>query len=103
MKGIRVILIILIIFFLLLYFSYKNGYYIDKNKEKVILTDEKIKEYEDDLKNGIDVSKKEYVVLENNYDNPYTRLSLSISRKIENGFDKVIKYFFKKVNKTINE
>ena len=86
----------------MLYFSYRNGYYIDKNKEKSLLTEEKIKEYENDLKNGIDVTKKEYIVIENNYDNSYTRLSLTISNKIEKAFDKVIKYLFGKVSKTIN-
>ena len=102
-KGFKIVLTILIILFLVLYFSYQNGYYIDKNKEKSLLTEEKIKEYEEDLKNGIDVSKKDYVVIMDTYDNTYTRLSLSISKKIEKGFDKIIKYFFKEINNSINE
>ncbi len=100
---IKILFIIILLFYLVLYFSYRNGYYLDKNKEKALLTDEKIKEYEEDLKTGVDVSKKDYVVIENSYDNSYTRFSLSISRRIEKGLDRVIKYFFKKVSKTINE
>ena len=102
-QGFKVCLILIILFYLVLFFSYKNGYYIDKNKEKNILTEEKIKEYEEDLKNGVDTKEKEYIVLDDTYDNTYTRLSLAISKRIEKGFDKVIKYFFKKVGDTINE
>lgn len=87
----------------MIYFSYKNGYYLDKNRETMILTEEKIKEYEDDLKNGVDVSKKDYLVITDSYDNSYTRLSLKISKKIENVFSKVIKFFFSKISDTINE
>lgn len=86
-----------------MFISYKSGYYIDKNKEKMILTEEKIKEYEEDLKNGVDVRNKEYIVVDNNYDNKYTRLSLSISKKIESGVSSVIKYFFSKISDSINE
>ena len=102
-NGFKIGLAILIILYLVLFFSYRNGYYIDKNKEKSLLTEAKIKEYEEDLKNGVDVSKKDYVVVSESYDNPYTRLSLAISKKIESGFDKIIKYFFRKVGDTINE
>ena len=102
-KTFKILLIVFIIIFFILYLSYKNGYYIDKNKEKMILTEEMIKEYEEDLKNGVDVSKKDYVVITDSYDNDYTRLSLKISKKIENGFNKIIKYFFGKISNTINE
>ena len=102
-QGLKIFLILLIVFYLVLYFSYRNGYYIDKNKEKSILTEEKIKEYEEDLKNGVDVSKKDYVVIADTYDNTYTRLSLSVSKKIETAFDKIIKYIFRKVSNSINE
>ena len=103
MKTIKMGLIILILVYLGLYFSYKNGYYIDKNRETNILTEEKIKEYEEDLKNGVDVSKKDYIIVTDSYDNTYTRLSLKISKTIENSFDKIIKYLFKKIGNTINE
>ena len=100
---IKVSLVLLFITYMVLYLSYRNGYYIDKNKEKTILTEELIKEYEEDLKKGVDVSKKDYVILENSYDNDYTRTSLKISNGIEKAFDKLIKYLFGQVSKTINE
>lgn len=102
-KVIKSLLIILIIAFIFLYFSYRNGYYIKRNEENSILTEEKIKEYEEDLKKGVDVSQKSYVVTRNSYDNAYTRAMLKISKKIENGIDKTIKFIFKRISKTINE
>ena len=104
MKNVfKAILLLVIIVYLFLYVSYRNGYYIKRNEETSILTEEKIKEYENDLKNGVDVSSKEYVVVHDSYDNAYSRLLLKVSNKIEKGFDKTIKFIFKKISKTINE
>ena len=93
----------MILGYIALYFSYQNGYYEIKNNEKKILTEEMIKEYEEDLKNGVDVTNKEYTVVRKDYSNTYTKNLLKISRKKEKGLDKIIKYFFNKVGSTINE
>ena len=69
----------------------------------MLLTDEKIKEYEEDLKNGVDVSQKEYIVSSPTYDNVYTRKILSISNIIEDGINSTIKYFFKKIGSIVDE
>lgn len=102
-KTFKVFLIIMILGYIALYFSYQNGYYEIKNNEKKILTEEMIKEYEEDLKNGVDVTNKEYTVVRKDYSNTYTKNLLKVSRKIEKGLDKIIKYFFNKVGSTINE
>lgn len=102
-KTLKIFLLALILVYLLLFFSYKNGYYKDINHEKKILTDEKIKEYEEDLINGVDVTQKEYVVVEPNYENNYTKGFLKLSKTIEQGLDKVIKYFFMKISKMVDE
>ena len=101
-KVIKVFLAILILLYIGLYFTYQNGYIEKRNEERKILTDEMIKEYENDLANGIDVTSKEYVVVKPNYANVYTNSFLKVSKKIENGFDKVIKYIFNKVGNQIN-
>ena len=69
----------------------------------MLLTESKIKEYEDDLKNGVDVSKKNYLDVKDHYDNKYTTFTLKLSKTIENGFNKVIKYFLNRINNTVNE
>ena len=102
-KILKIFFLLIILLYLLLFFSYKNGYYKDLNKEKKILTDEKIKEYEEDLANGIDVTKKEYVVISPSYDNTYTRTFLKLSKTIETGFDKTIKYLFRKISRMVDE
>ena len=103
MKYLKICFIILVLVFIGLYFSYKNGYYINRNKENMLYTEEMIKEYEEDLKNGVDISKKSYLKKKDNYNNKYTNFSLKISKKIENGFDKVIKFLLKRITNTINE
>ena len=102
-KVFKIILIIFILVFIGLYFSYKNGYYISKNKENMLLTEEKIKEYENDLKNGFDVTKKSYLDIKDNYDNNFTKFTLKLSKKIEVSIDAVIKFIFNKIGNTINE
>ena len=103
MKIFKISFLVILLLFFLLFLSYRNGYYRDLNKEKRILTDEKIAEYEEDLKNGVDVSNKEYVVVTPTYDNKLTRKFLDISKIIENGFDDVIKYLFKKLGSVVDE
>lgn len=102
-KGFKIGLIIIIFLYLILFFSYKNGYYRNINEEKRVLTDEKIKEYEEDLANGIDVTQKEYIVVTPSYDNKITRGFLKISNIVEQSLDRVIKYVFKKINKMVDE
>lgn len=92
-----------IIVYLMLYLSYKNGYSERKNEEKRILTELKIKEYEEDLANGVDVTNKEYVVVRPTYDNTYTRASLKLSASIEKIIDKSIKYLFRKLSRMVDE
>ena len=103
MKFLKICFIIVILMFIGLYFSYKNGYYINKNKENMLYTEEMIKEYENDLKNGVDVSKKNYIVKKDNYENKYTNFTLKLSKKIEKGFDKTIKFLLKEITNSINE
>jgi hypothetical protein len=101
-KGIKIFLIIIFVMYIGLYFSYRNGYYEIRNNEKKILTEEMIKEYEQDLLNGVDVTNKEYVVVRPDYTNVYTQNLLKVSKKIEKGFKRVVKYFFKHVSDAFN-
>ena len=89
--------------FLGLFFAYQNGLGERWNNERKILTEEMIKEYEEDLKKGVDVTKKEYVVVKPTYSNVYSSSILIISKKIEEGINNVIKYFFRKISDSINE
>lgn len=103
MKYFKIIVLLLIIMFLGLFFAYQNGLGERWNNERKVLTEKMIKEYEEDLQNGIDVTKKEYVVTKPTYSNVYSSNILKVSKKIEEGINKVIKYFFKKISDSINE
>ena len=102
-KGFKITFTILILIYLGLYLSYRNGYYINKNTDKALYTEEAIKEYEDDLKKGIDVSKKDYLKIQENYETGYTRFTLKLSKKLESGFNTIIKYLFNKMGNEINK
>ena len=102
-KVFKITLFLLIGAYFVLYISYCNGYIERKNHEKTVLTDEMIMKYEEDLKNGVDVSKIDYIIEENNYSNFYTNMNLKIANRIEKGFDNVIKYIFRKINSVVEE
>jgi len=62
-----------------------------------------ILEYEEDLKNGVDVSKKDYTIEKADYSNVYTNTSLKISEKIRNVIDSGIKFVFRKLNNMVSD
>ena len=94
---------ILFTIFACLYFASNNGYYEYQNKEKTQLTKEKIKQFEEDIKNGKRVDIKDYLSKDDkNYDNKITKLGNKLSDVIDysmmdtlektfNFFEKVIK------------
>ena len=102
-KGIKYGFIGLVLLYLILYVSYENGYYERLNQEKTLMTEEMILKYEEDLANGVDVTKENYVIEHNNYTNVYTRTSLDISKKFEKMVDSTIKFLFKKLNDMVDE
>lgn len=87
----------------MLFVSYENGYYERINGEKALMTEEMIMKYEEDLANGVDVTKEDYSIKKNDYANLYTRTSLKVSNKVEDTIDSVIKFFFRKLNDMVGE
>ena len=61
----RRIIIFLFVVFLINYYQVKSGNYISEENKRTILTEEKIREFEDDVKNGDFVDIKDYT--ENDY------------------------------------
>lgn len=56
----RRVILILFIIFIINYFQVESGYYNDQQTMKTILTEEKIREFEEDVKNGEFVDIKDY-------------------------------------------
>ena len=91
-RVIRIILIIIIILFLSLYFSnYSNKYY----QNKTYLTEEAIKTYEKDLKNGKNIVSKNYIPKEKDYNNKASKLGLKSSSFLEKIINTSLKYMAK--------
>ncbi|MBR1385635.1 MAG: hypothetical protein IJ568_02260 [Bacilli bacterium] len=87
---------LLIVFVIMYYFG--GNIYDYKIIEKKNLTEEQIKKFEIDVKEGKEIDIEEYVVKDRNYSNKVTRLNTKISNIIETGFKKIFEYFLKNVN-----
>ena len=94
----KFIFMVLLFSFTTLYVASYNGYYEYTNQKKVILTNEKIKEFEQDILDGKEIDLNDYIVISNNNKK---RLGLKISLLIEKETNKVIKKTFKLLSKII--
>lgn len=101
MKIFKLLVIILIVSFLGLYFAYSNGYYERSLNNKVLLTNEKIEQFEKDLKNNKNISLNDYIKEEKSYATKTSNMSLKISTKLENILTGGIKFIFKKIGNMI--
>lgn len=91
-KLLKLMGICIVIIFLSLYFSnYNNNYY----ENKTYLTDEAIKKYEKDLKDGKIIVGDKYLPKEKNYNNKASRLGIKTSTFLENIINKGLKYMAK--------
>ena len=80
-------LFILFIIYVGLYLMDSMGYYNIAAKNKVI-TEEKLKEFESDIKSGNIIDIKDYVRDNTNYKNVYSNLGYNISIGIDNVLNK---------------
>lgn len=96
---VKYIFIILLFSFTTLYIASYNGYSEYTNQQKVILTNEKIKEFEQDILDGKEIDLNDYIIAPTNNKK---RLGLKISLLIENQAKKMIKKTFKLLSKVID-
>lgn len=92
----------LFVLFVSLFIASNAGYYEYQNKEQVKFTEEKMKEFEEDLKKGKKVDIKDYLTnTDKNYDNKVTELGTSMSDFVNNGIISGLEKTFKLVEKLI--
>lgn len=100
----KIILIFLLIAFLSAYSISNSGYYEYKLQEKTILTNEKIKEFEQDVKNNQDIDIKTYLETEEiDYSNNVTNIMYKISDNGSKIVKKCLKTIFKKLSYLVED
>ena len=80
------ILIVLFFIYLALYIANLTGYYDKSIRERTILTEEKKREFEKDLKEGKNVQIKTYLQSEKDYSNFLTKSANKINNKLGDFF-----------------
>ena len=96
-KIFKKIFIVLLIGFTAIYISEATGYYEFEQHNKKVMTEEKIKEFEQDVKNGKNIDLNNYVVNDTkNYESKLSKLGDNMSDKIEDvvvgGLNATFKY-----------
>lgn len=94
-KIIKVSLYLLLFSFLFVYIIGSSGLYEYRLNNKKTLTEDAIKKFEADVKNGVKIDLNDYIVVEKNYDNELTRTNRKISNYIGSVFKKAFKYLFR--------
>ena len=84
---------VLFLIYFSLYMMDNLGYY-NLSTKKTILTEEKIKEFENDVKSGKRVDLTNYVEYDTNYSNTYSNIGYNISV----GIDKILNEGISKVS-----
>lgn len=75
----------LLIAFMAIFLSSKTGYYDFELHNRTVLTEEKIKEFEQDVKDGKEINIKNYVISTTpNYQNKVSLLGNKVSTSFEN-------------------
>ena len=92
------ILTILFILYLSLTIAISSGYYEAKLSEKTTITDEAMKRFEEDVKEGKNVDIKDYLTeVKKDYSNEATKLGINFSMLVEKfmskGIDEMVNIF----------
>lgn len=103
-KIFRKIFLMLFIGFTVLYFTEASGYYEYQLHEKVVLNDEKIKQFEQDIKDGKNINVDDYVKEDvDDYKNSVSDIGLKLSSNIGGTIKKGVNGMFKYLSKMMEE
>ena len=99
---IRFSFLTIFLFFLGLYLYQASNYYEYLNYKRTKINYTKMKEFEEDLKNGVDITKKDYIDNDKTYSNTIYKLGMGTSNVIEKVFNKVMQYIFSETSDVVN-
>ena len=84
-NGVKIITLFLFIIFITLFFASYTGYYDYENRKKVNLTEEQMKKFEEDVKNGVNLDLENYLNKpKNNYQNFLAKAGAKTSKFVSN-------------------
>lgn len=103
-KIFKFIFYLFFISFLVIYFSELTGYYEYQNYQRKEFTQQQIKKYEEDIKNGKEVDINEYLAVDTRkYNNNLSKFASKLSDNISNIVNSGVEYTFKYISKLIDE
>ena len=103
-KTVNLVIIVIMIVFVASYVISESGYYEYTMQQRTVITNEKIKEFEQDIKDNKEMDLIEYLASEEiNYSNKITTLVYNISDNSNKLARKVIKTLFKKLGSLVEE
>lgn len=89
--------------FIALYYSSSSGLIDYQARNKMKLTEEQIKMFEEDVKNNVHIDIKKYIEdNEEKYDNNISKTTLKLSNKIGEVIQGTIDFLFGKMEEVIN-
>ena len=90
----KIIFIFLFVIFLTMYISVGSNYYEYELHKKVMLTNEDIKRFEDDVKNNKEVDIDNYISSRVDYSNSFSKASTKVSKETKKYIKQVIEGIF---------
>lgn len=103
-KIIKDIFIILLVLYIFIFFASESGYYEYHVRKRTVLTSEKIKEFENDVKNNKNLDITDYLEsTEKNYKNKLTSTCFNTSKKINTYFKRGVEGVFKIIDKLVSD
>lgn len=87
-----------------LYIMLSTGYYERSERNKMVMTNEQIKKFEEDLKLGKEIDEFDYLKYDYvDYSNNLSRKMTKLSNGIEDKFEKALKFLFKEAGNMIEK
>ena len=94
-NGVKVVLLLLFIIFITLFFASYTGYYDYENRKTKNLTEEQMRKFEEDVKNGVNLDLENYIVKpKSDYRNFLSKIGSKTSKTVSNFVSSSVNHTF---------
>lgn len=99
----KYVLLTVFLVFVALYYSSGSGLIDYQSRNKMALTEEQIKQFEEDVANNVEIDLKNYITdSEEKYDNSISKNTLKLSNKIGETIQEALDFLFGKMEDVMN-